>query len=339
MSLHRRAHQRVDQFRPFRRRFETPDDTEHHRVTTEDGLGLVLRRLPGKTADVQESPRPVMLLHGLASNHRGFHFPGRSFAAHLAARGHEVWLPELRGNGDSEVGGYHWTLDDHLERDLPAIVAYIRAHSGSERITWVGHSMGGMLLLCWGIRHGHEAIARGITVGSALDYRLGGTGFSAIHALKPLLERFTAIPFGTLAHLAAPLHGRIGVLDRFQVWPANIEAEMTRRLHATAFHTMPTSLLRSLAGAIEAGGLQNEKGLRFLDATERYEIETLMVAGSRDAQVSVEAVTETARRLRADLQIFGQQQGQAEEYGHWDLLIGRRATEETWPVLTDFLEA
>ncbi|MDF1564827.1 MAG: alpha/beta fold hydrolase [Deltaproteobacteria bacterium] len=339
MTLRLRAHRRLAHFRPFARAYATPDETEHHRIRTADGVELRLRRLPPRPlpgAPVSR-PEPVMLLHGLGSNPLGFLFPGRSFAAHLSARGHDVWLPELRGSGQSGVDGFEWTFGDYLSQDLPAILDHIRRHSGSRRVAWVGHSMGGILLLCWGIRHGGAEVSRGITLGSALDYRPGQTRFSALEPLEPILERMMALPYGTVSHLAGPLWGRFEVLDRLNVWPPNIEPEHTRRLQSMAFHTIPISLLRSLAGALREEGLRDEQG-RFLDDAGRYPIETLMVAGSRDAQVSVEAVEDTARRVGARLEVFGRGRGTVEEYGHWDLILGRRAAQETWPVLTAFLE-
>jgi len=36
---------------------------------------------------------------------------------------------------------------------------------------------------------------------------------------------------------------------------------------------------------------------------------------------------------------FGKAHGQAEDYGHIDFLVGRRAPDEVWPTITRWLEA
>ena len=278
-----------------------------------------------------------MLLHGLAANHLGFDFPGRSLARWLSARGYDVWLPELRGHGDSEGPHLRWTFTDYLRLDLPVILRAIRDESGYDEIAWVGHSMGGILLMAWGILHPSDPVARGIALGSAIDYRIGPTGFRNLLRLRPLLERLVALPYGTLAHLLSPLNGRIRALDTFNVWPENVEREVTRFIHAHCFHTVPVSLLASLATTFEEGGLRTDDGFRFLEHAGAYRIPSLFIGGSRDAQVAPEAVVRTADLLGGTARIFGRAYGEPTDYGHWDLLVGRRAEAEVWPVVEAFL--
>ncbi|RMG10456.1 MAG: alpha/beta fold hydrolase [Deltaproteobacteria bacterium] len=328
----------LERIRPFSTPPGRLDAPMRQVVRARDGVHLVVRRRPPAGPGAGEG-RVVMLLHGLAANACAYDFPGRSLSGYLARRGYDVWMPELRGHGESERPHLRWTFTDYLQQDLPAIVEHIRAESGTREIAWVGHSMGGILLMCWGILHPSDPVTRGIAVGSALDYRVGATGFRTLLRLRPLLERLPALPYGTLAHLLSPLNGRIRALDTFNVWPENIEPENTRRLHAGCFHTVPVSLLASLATTFEPGGLRTTGGFRFLEHTGDYRIPTLLIGGSKDAQVAPEAIVHTARLLRASVRLFGRAHGQPTDYGHWDLLIGRRAPEEVWPVLEHFLRS
>lgn len=315
-----------------------PAPAREMRVQTADGVSLRLRRIPPHGGDSGEPP--VMLLHGLAANHRGFHLRERSFARWLAERGHDVWLPELRGHGASEVDGWDWCLDDYLERDLPAIVEAIVAASRRDELRWVGHSMGGVLLMCYGILKPEAPIERGVAIGSALDYKAGSTEFERLLRIRPLLQRVRSVPYGLLMRLVAPAIGRTpGALDRFNVWPSNIEDEISRAVHARCFHSIPVRLLESLATTFDRRGLRLTSGFSFLDDVDRFEIPILLVAGSRDLQVSVEAVEQTARMLgsRARTSLHGAQRGDVDHYGHWDLLVGRRASDEVWPEIHDWL--
>ncbi|MFP4601108.1 MAG: alpha/beta fold hydrolase [Persicimonas sp.] len=337
-----RLHHLLELPRPWKHLHTLPAPAESYRVFTEDGLELNLRRVPGGVAGKKAHRTPVMLLHGLAANHRGFHFRERSLAEWLAFRGHDVWLPELRGHGDSRPASFDWRIDDYLHYDIPAIIETILAETGAERVHWLGHSMGGVLLMCYGILEPGAPIARGITVGSALDYKVGATGFKHLLAIRPLIERLYAVPYGTLVHLLAPSLGRnLRALEGFNVWPANIEPAMVRKLHARVFHTIPTSLLSSLATTFEDGGLRTQSDFRFVEHASRLEIPTLLVAASRDAQVSVEAVEHTQRLLGANAQmrVFGEETGTRHHYGHFDLLLGRHAPTEVWPELAAWLEA
>jgi pimeloyl-ACP methyl ester carboxylesterase len=325
-----------------------PGRAERFEVQSEDGLRLCLRRVRafGRVDAVAGVERPaVMLLHGLAANHRGLHFRGRSLAEWLAARGFDVWLPELRGHGDSESHGWDWRLDDYLRYDLPAILDAILAHSGREKVHWVGHSMGGILLMCYGILHPDAPIGRAVTIASALDYKVGSTGFAHLLKIRGVIEKLGVIPYRGAMRLLAPAIGRgIRVLETFNAWSSNMDGQIHREVYANCFHNIPTSLLASLATTFEPEGLRLDDGYCFLKNAADFAFPLRMLAGSRDAQVSAAAVEHTAELLgeNAHALVMGPDSAGAlrteDHYGHWDLLVGRRAPQETWPAIAEWLE-
>ncbi|OGQ90142.1 MAG: hypothetical protein A2289_19775 [Deltaproteobacteria bacterium RIFOXYA12_FULL_58_15] len=325
--------------RPWRRWFVTPArPVERIEVKARDGLNLVVRRIrhPG-------SGPAVLLLHGLAANHHSFNFPGRSLAEWLAARGFDCYLPNLRGHGDSERRAFDWDLDDYLEADLPAIVDAVLKTSGQEQLHWVGHSMGGMLLFCYGILNSKAPIASGVTMGSTLDYDQESNAFATLASLRPLLDYLPVVPYGTVTHLLAPLLGRIAdPLTAFNFAHGNIEPEMARRAYALGFHTIPMSLLRNLASVFEPGGLRKRDGtVHFVEQAGKYTIPTLLQAASLDSQAPVASVEKTASMLGGTVEtaVFGRLQNCETDYKHWDLLIGRSAPDEVWPRIAAWLEA
>lgn len=326
-------------FRPWDRFFPAdPPPPQTLTTETSDGLRLAIHRIPPPGG----SGPAVILCHGLSTNHRGFCFADRSLAAWLASRGYDCYLPDLRGAGASQRAGLSWDLDDHIFKDVPAILAEVLRVSGREKVHWIGHSMGGLILFCYGIAHPDAPIASGVTVASALDYRIGDSGYRALLPIRPLLERLQGIPYGAVVHLLAPLLGRVPTpLEAFQVSFSNIEPELIRRLHARCFHSVPISLLRSLATTFEERGLCNrERTLHYLEEAKRFSIPVRLLAGTVDRQVSIGAVKLTAGALggTSDVQVFGRDFGHGDEYGHWDLLLGRRAETEVWPLLVDWLE-
>ncbi len=312
-----------------------PAPTERTYVEARDGLKLCVRR-------VTQTPggKPVVLLHGLGSNHGGFHFETRSIAVWLSERGYDCFLPELRGHGDSQRPRKGWDLDDYLEYDIPAILDHVREQTGRQSVGWIGHSMGGVLLFCYGILQPDAPIERGIAVGSALDYRVGHTGFRTLLKLRPIAEKLPWVPYGAFMHCLSPLFGRkVELLDGFNMQRSNIEPHVIRKVHANTFHTIPTSLLASLSTTFEETGLRAERrDLNYLEHTQGYKIPTLLIAGTADRQVSVDAVEHTGRLLDAETHILGRAHGHEDDYGHFDLLVGRRAEAEVWPLLDSWLQ-
>jgi alpha-beta hydrolase superfamily lysophospholipase len=334
--------ERLATLRPWTRWLAVPPlAAERLEVTTADGLRLNMLRLRQSKAP----PRgPVMLLHGLGSGALAFHFPGRSLASYLASRGFDCFVPELRGSGESERPAGSFDADDYLTLDLPAILHTILGESGAPRLHWIGHSMGGILLFCYGIRDPEASIASGIAIGSSLDYTRGRSVYARMNLIKPLARKLSVFPYGAFAHLVAPLCGLLTHgPGRMQVWPPNIEPAVARRLYAAGFNSIPMALLESLATTFEASGLRSRDGsVRYAEQASAFKLPVLLLGGSADLQCPPEAVRHTALQLGSrdrQVRLFGRAHGQADDYAHFDLIIGRRAACEVWPAIDAWLAA
>lgn len=289
----------------------------------------------------REGAPAVVLLHGLGSNGFGFLLPRRSLATWLASRGFDCFIPELRGAGDSSHRDFAWDLDDYLTLDLPALLQGIREEAGTRELRWVGHSMGGLILCCYGIRNEDPDLTRGVCIGSALDYATGDTRFRALLAVRSIIERIPRVPFGVVSHALSPLLGRVAnPFESFNFVRENVEPEVVRTIFANTFEWIPTSLLKSLATTFEPGGFRSRDGsVRYLECIRQFRSPVLLVAGTGDVQCPVEAVQRTAELIgpHASVAAFGRAFGHPTDYGHFDLIVGRRAPEEVWPRIDAFL--
>ena len=113
--------------RPMQTRASTPTD----RAVPGDGLSLHARDWGG-------GGRPVVLLHGLASNARIWD----GVAPRLAGAGLRVVALDLRGHGDSDQPGDGYGFET-VGRDLEAALAAL----GLERPVLAGHSWGASVAL------------------------------------------------------------------------------------------------------------------------------------------------------------------------------------------------
>jgi predicted alpha/beta hydrolase len=306
-------------------------------VRADDGVRLCLSRL----RPVGPPRAAAILVHGLGANRFALHNPRRSFAEHLAAKGFDCFVVELRGAGASDRPTRPWDLDDYLDLDLPAVIDAVSREAKGLPLHWIGHSLGGVMLMLYGMRHPEDSgIARGVAVGSALEYAQVGSGFEAMLPARRLVERLSRIPFGTFTHLVAPALGRLGnPIEGFNVWSSNVEPQLIRRLHANGFEDIQVSLLRSLITAFEGGLRSRDGSIRYRDLFMKLRIPTLIIGGSEDRQCPPAAIAATLSQLPATVEkrMFGKAHGQVDDYGHVDLLIGRRAETEVWPHLVEWL--
>lgn len=322
---------------------------EVHFVTTNDGWRVALSRYGAAPGIHRRSP--VLLCHGLGSNRLTFDLdPERSLARHLAQRGYDVWVIDLRGAGLSEKPGlfngrrYDWTFDDYLLRDVPAAIRHVLEKSGAPNLHWIGLSMGGILLYAHLARGGSSEIRSGVAIGSSLDYSASQSEFHSLLPFRGLASKIPTIPLGPFALLLAPLAGRVpNRFERFDYWPPNLEPRLARRLFAAGMTSISAPLLGQLATAFDSGGLRSRDGsIRYLDALRGATTPVLTLAGDEDRQCPLDAAQGTLDALGSTdkkLLFFGPKQGHAEHYGHFDLVIGRHAPEETWPAIDAWLDA
>lgn len=101
-----------------------------------DGLELYFRDYAGDDS----GKTPVVCLHGLTRNSRDF----EGLAPHIAALGHRVIVPDMRGRGQSAYA------EDSATYAVPTYIADVMAlleQEGIERYVSVGTSMGGLMTM------------------------------------------------------------------------------------------------------------------------------------------------------------------------------------------------
>jgi len=331
--------------RVYRR--ETGHDEVHY-VTTDDGWRIALSRYRARGS---RRTHPVLLVPGLSAN-RAIFDQGEdlSLARDLAHRGHDVFVVELRGHGrsdrpDRSAGrSFGWSFDTHVEQDLRAAVGHALNVTGAGKLHWVGHSMGGLLLYATLATWPDAPIQSGITVGSSLDYAGEPSDFHALKRILPLAHALPSIPVEQVGALLAPFAGRFdSATDRFNFYLPNTDPKVVRSLSATSHHDVSSPVFLQLSTALSPGGLTSVDGSkRYQGLLGHTDVPVFAIAGTHDRQCSPGSVQRTLAALRhpdCRFQLFGKEAGHHDEYGHCDLLVGRRARHEVFPHLFDWLQA
>lgn len=305
---------------------------------TRDRVRLALHHYRGR----RERQIPVLCCHGLASNRLAFDVDDEvSLARHLARRGYDVFLLELRGHGASQrPPRWGWDFDHYIERDVPTAIDAVREHTGAERVHFIGHSMGGLLAYAHLARGGSRDFQSAITVGSSLDYSEGGSGFGRLMPFRRLINALPRVPVHTVARASGRFVGRITTpYERFNVWPSNTDQRLWKRICDHGFHPVSTPVMGQLASALQPGGLRPRSGgAPYLQNLGRTTTPVLALGGDRDAQCPPTAVSRTAARASGTVRLFGREHGHADHYGHFDLLMGLRARREVFPHIDDWLD-
>jgi pimeloyl-ACP methyl ester carboxylesterase len=265
---------------------------ETYDAATEDGWMLQITRYqPVRQSFAQPIfGQPMILVPGWSQNRHAFSCG--SFVKNLLYYGADVHILELRGHGKSSRElqlerhardrrplphdfDFAWDLDSYFLHDVPAGVRAVRERTGSDKIFYVGNSMGGML--GYGYAGNHDDLAGLVTIGAPSDL---GRGFFPLRLaamfgpalLGPVIDAL----FGAVRGVDAVRHLTAGALRRlrFLGFLANrIAAEGSQPRDLRFRHVPMDLLLRGLSRAA------TERNLRRYEMLARHV--TVMINPSR----------------------------------------------------------
>lgn len=231
---------------------------------------------------------PVLLLiHGITSSSATWDpvIPGLAEQAHVIA-------PDLLGHGDSDkpradysLGGFASNLRDLLE------------HLGHDRVTVVGHSLGGGVAMQFAYQH-YERCDRLALVSS------GGLGREVSLALRAATLPGADLVLPVIAHSRVRDAGTavLGVLGRLPMRPGPSMTEVARGYASLAEGTARTAFVHTLRSVVEPGGQRVHAG-DLLYLTEGRP--TLIVWGARDTVIPVAHAHEAQQMIPGStLEIF-----------------------------------
>ena len=311
-------------------------------VETADGGEIALHRHAA-------SGPPVLLIHGISSNHRFWDLTqDNSMALILADAGFDPWLLDLRGHGDAvfkangERQRHGWSLDDYGIFDLHAAIAHVQAQTGHERVAVVGHSMGGMVAAIYQAHHGDDALAALVVVGTPAAFdtkglkRLIGRVGTAVGSLpksfgSPTLARWMAGWQGNI-----PAHGE-GLLFTASNMPPHMRRLMLRNI------VSPTSReeISQLRQMLRSGSFTSANGQKDYSAQlSTLTVPFMAISGGGDFIVPPQVVEPWMEQVGSDdktLIVASEANGFAADYGHLDLALGPAAPREILQPVAEWL--
>ena len=321
----------------LRELWETPLETV--KLTTPDGATIALSRRP--PLDGENPGEPVLLVHGINSNHRCWDTtPEASLAAQLQLAGFDPWMLDLRGHGHAELGSdgelQLGDVEDYSQLDLPTALDHILKQRDVERLNYVGHSMGGIVGFAHGITAEEELIDRLVILGSPLDF----SDPDPIVASALSLTLTSANIFGKIdSPFFATLYARLGFtsqVDRFRYNdienPSMAQAEAVSPLNPKELSQFATVA----GGALTAPS----RSKPYCEELAAITTPTLVIAGRADLVAPVDRVWCAYSGLSSEEREFiiaGERTGFSVDYGHQDLVYGDRVGEEINPIVIEWL--
>lgn len=130
------------------------------KLITPDGLNLYMQ-----TWATEGEPKALLLLvHGIGDHSSRYH----NYVDYFVPRGYTLMAFDSRGSGRSDGPRGHVDRFDRFVADIDQIVGVVRSQSPTAKLFILGHSLGSLMVLSYGLQH-PDGLAGIITTGTALQ--------------------------------------------------------------------------------------------------------------------------------------------------------------------------
>jgi pimeloyl-ACP methyl ester carboxylesterase len=294
---------------------------------------------------------PVLLVHGFASNRHDLDFPEeeKSLAKYLWEKGWDVWLIELRGAGESrKPTGWqrlttNWNIDHYALHDLPTAVKFILEKSNRPQLHWVGHSLGGLLVYPFVKMQSDIQIKSVVTAGTPITMGIKPGYWKWTSYLDPLFRVLPVMPYRMMAKF----------IERNPQWlydsedhalfaKENMDPETIRLGAQVAIDDVSSGVIRQVHNWMRHRHFKSYDGkVDYAIDPKKFNLPLLVLTGATDPFTPHKDVRRMFQKIgskKKEWIIFGKEHGFNADYGHVDLIIGKHAPREVYPIISEWLE-
>jgi polyhydroxyalkanoate synthase len=324
------------------RRLRVPVDyAERHDLRTDDGVPITLFRLEAPPTPAEP---PVLLVHGVAVNHRNVDAEP-SLARHLHALGRDVWLLTLRSGQAGLTTSERAKVDfaAMVTHDLPAAIGFVRERTRSGAIDYVGFSMGGILLYAaLGRTVARDEVARVAMIGSPARVQ-PPLRFLKVFRFLPRFV-FRAVWLRVASRMSAWLVEYIRTPVHRHIYnPENVGRGKAAQALVNLIEDVQAPLSADFAKWALADGVVRIDGEDVVTLLPTVRSPAIFFAGAAD-QIALPKAVRVAFEAwgkEGDVDkryvLMGREGGCVHDYGHGDLAIGDNLADELFLPLGEFL--
>jgi len=321
----------------------------HHPVTIDD-WPLTIEHFPAAEGKPKKK-FPILVCHGAGANREYFKAQNQdSLIAHLQKAGYDVWLMDLRGRPEAGPPGYWfgkhtytYSMDDYIKEDLDTAIKFVLEKTGASKINYIGHSMGGIIMHARLGSYAENRVANFIAIASPMHFAPYNQWMFTVYrmrdgmAILPVLPASPSIAFASYL----PFFSK-NPLIRTVVNPNNIDSEILNILARQSINNMSKIEVRQFLHMTENSGIHSlDQKTNYRENLKNIHAPVLLIAGRRDELADPLTVRDVYDRVASkdkSLLIFSRADGYIDDYGHTDLVIGKKAHIEVHPRIIDWLD-
>jgi pimeloyl-ACP methyl ester carboxylesterase len=266
---------------------------------------------------------PVLMIHGSVENGKIFYSSsGKGIAPYFAKKGYDVFVPDLRGRGQSKPSiskhsKFGWA--ESIEVDIPLYIEKIKELKGDVPIHWVAHSWGGIVILAYLAQHPETTEKTSSMVFFATKRKIKFNSIKKVWTIRILWDKLARVAIRQKGYFDA---------RRFKAGSDNetirIFQESTKWVKAKKW-------------------IHWYNKFDFSKALKKQQLPpTLNLIGTMDKVLchpqDIELLIKETGAESHNYKIIGKSTGFKNDYGHNDILSHPDAQKEVYPLVLDFFE-
>jgi len=332
---------------------------ENKIIQTKDGWKIGIEKFEAFPNSTKKK-NPVILCHGLMGTKEYFkQNDEESIVYQLTKEGYEVYVLDLRGRKseglnergekDSSTTPGYWfgkiyndySFDDYARYDVDAAITYVLAVTKAEKVNWIGHSMGGMVIYARSGSMGENRISNLVTIGSPFSFPFKPKKLDLLSLLEPPLKVLPTVPVGSLAEFSSWTPFDYYYFMSLYYYPENMDKEQVRRLTRFGANNESPKVFKQFANGMGKWNFESEdRKLKYTDQVSNITIPVLLVAGRRDHLGSPYIVRHVYEKLGSKdktIMMISRADGHTEDYGHIDLVAGKGIVKDVVPGIISWM--
>lgn len=348
--------------------------TQTHTTVTKDGWEISIERyLLEEEVYTQKPKAAVILCHGFNINNTFWDLDRRSsLARFLTKNGYDVWAPSLRGSGLSsrpvlsrmrsivkfdlksipqmlikgpfDIAKLGWTIDDHIYNDVPAVIDFVKKESGFDKVYWIGHSMGGIIMFGYLETEKQDDVAGFIPLGSMMVMPQPLTPhLKRIASQKPLLTASLIVNTTVASQFRNFTFGAVkNPIEDLLFEKENMRDELVVRFFRKCIDDTSAGVVTQFSDSIREGEMMSsDRRYSYTGNMGRIKVPILLMGGSADGFVKegeLRAAYDKVSSRDKSVVIASKANGYSTDYGHCDLILGKNSESEVYPVILGWLD-
>lgn len=291
----------------------------------------------------------VLTCHGMMGNRYNMDLgEGVSLVHYLKEQGYEVWNIDLRGTGHSRFHAIphnptpDWCFDDYVNSDIPAFLEAVTERAGVEKVHWIGHSMGGMIMYAYLGTHPEEKrLSSFAAISSPATWKRSFI-FSAGTRLGQILVKFVPyLPLHYAFKTVAPFLFRAPVPGPL-CYPPNLSTHFLRRSAFVIMESFSVSLAKQFSRMYQKNTFDSKDGsVDYRKHLSNITTPTCLITGVRDGVAppeSIEWVYEQISSPCKEIHIGGREHGASLDHCHASIVFSEQGARDTFPLLARWLD-